>query len=659
MLGRIMAAMLVPIAIALSAGVAARPPAHAPVPREAALAGEKPSGARPLAARDVTAWLDRTVPPLLERNEIAGAAVVVVSDGRIVASKGYGYADVATRRPVDPRRTLFRPGSISKLFVWTAVMQQVERGRIDLDADINRYLEFRIPPRSGWRAITMRDLMTHRAGFEDAERALIRHDPTRVRPLGELLAERVPERIYAPGTVTAYSNYGAALAAHVVERVSGLDFGTYVQRAMFDPLGMRRSSFAQPLPTALRADLSNGYAISRAAPAGFETIDMAPAGGLSATGIDMAAFMIAHLNAFRGRAPRLLSPATERTMLTTRTQNGAGFPANLLGFYEAPGTGTRTAMHEGDTDVFHSHLGLFLDHDVGFFLSLNSTGTGEDVRRLIVQGFRARFIPDSLGAPAGLASLSATDKIRQAQALAGNYQSTRRSVDNPTELGRLLTQFKLTARPDGSIASMTGLDHRPDIWHPVGPFLWRIADGSDYLAATVKGGAVTGFRIRSLAPLMAFERVGVWRSAALIVPALKGSLAILFAAALGWPLVGLWRRWRPDGGNAPMRWRAEGLSWLSGTLALVIVTAWAALLAAMLAGAVPTDERLDGWIVALRVGGGAGLALAFLGAVGATPAFSLSKRPLSTVAGAAVAAATLVTVYAGAAFGLFGLDPFY
>ena len=98
-----------------------------------------------LTATDVNAWLDGFLPYALGRGDIPGAVVVVVKDGQVVTQRGYGFADVAKGRRVDPSTTLFRPGSISKLFTWTAVMQQVEQGKLNLDADVNQYLDFKIP----------------------------------------------------------------------------------------------------------------------------------------------------------------------------------------------------------------------------------------------------------------------------------------------------------------------------------------------------------------------------------------------------------------------------------------------------------------------------------------------------------------------------------
>jgi CubicO group peptidase (beta-lactamase class C family) len=135
-----------------------------------------PAGTHAVTQADVEAWLDGFMPYALARGEIPGAVVVVVKDGRILAQKGYGYSDLAKRTPVDPATTLFRPGSVSKLVTWTAVMQLVEQGKLDLDADINKYLDFQIPPRDG-KPMTMRNIMTHTTGMEEIVRGLITSNP--------------------------------------------------------------------------------------------------------------------------------------------------------------------------------------------------------------------------------------------------------------------------------------------------------------------------------------------------------------------------------------------------------------------------------------------------------------------------------------------------
>ena len=165
------------------------------------------AGSHALTKEDAEAWFDGFFPYALQRGDIAGAVVVVIKDGNILLPKGYGFADVAARKPVDPERTLFRAGSVSKLFTWTAVMQQVERGKLDLDADVNTYLDFKIPPRDS-KPITVRNLMTHTAGFDENARALIVTNGKDLPPLDRPLKHWTPPRVTAAGSTPAYSTTG-------------------------------------------------------------------------------------------------------------------------------------------------------------------------------------------------------------------------------------------------------------------------------------------------------------------------------------------------------------------------------------------------------------------------------------------------------------------
>ena len=213
------------------------------------------------------AFLDGVISTQLKQYHIAGATVAVVKDGALLLAKGYGFADLEEGPvAVDPGRTLFRPGSVYKLITWTAVMQLVEKGQLDLDTDINCYLDFSIPARllnqggnEPPRPITLADLMAHTAGFEEVALGVFVRSAKEVLPLGEYLKEFLPERVYPPGELGAYSNYGAALAGDIVERVSGMPFAGYVEKNIFAPLGMEHSTFRQPLPAALAGQMARGY----------------------------------------------------------------------------------------------------------------------------------------------------------------------------------------------------------------------------------------------------------------------------------------------------------------------------------------------------------------------------------------------------------------
>src|SRR5579871_4572227 len=229
-----------------------------------------------LTKQDLESFFDGFIPIQLQRDDIAGAVVAVVKDGNVLFAKGYGYSDVKAGKPVSPDATLFRPGSISKTFTWTAVMQLVEQGKLDLDRDINDYLDFQVPHTFG-RPVTLRNLMTHTAGFEEVIKDLSVDRADDLPSLQAFIKTHEPKQIYVPGTIPAYSNYGADLAGYIVQRVSGLTFEQYIQQNIFGPLGMTRATFVQPLPDPLKPMMSNGYAVASEDAKPFELVPPEPA----------------------------------------------------------------------------------------------------------------------------------------------------------------------------------------------------------------------------------------------------------------------------------------------------------------------------------------------------------------------------------------------
>src|ERR1700691_3394152 len=248
--------------------IPAAPPLALAIFSTTAQGGTAESTAAAMTADDVNSWLDGYMPYALHTGDIAGAVVSVVKDGKMLTERGYGYSDVEKRTPVDPKQTLFRPGSVSKLFTWTAVMQMVEQGKIDLDADVNKYLDFKIPARDG-KPVTMRNLMQHTAGFEEQSKGIITDDPN-APGYEALLKQWVPERVFEAGTTQAYSNYGASLAGYIVQRVSGESFDSYIEKHIFELLDMKYSSFRQPLPANLVPLMSKGYRVASGEPGKYE-----------------------------------------------------------------------------------------------------------------------------------------------------------------------------------------------------------------------------------------------------------------------------------------------------------------------------------------------------------------------------------------------------
>ena len=562
-------------------------PVSAQVPElakpQAAAASQSPSvqvppptdAGRPvLTHADLEAWLDGYMPYALQTGDIAGAVVVVVKDGEVLLQKGYGYADLAKRTPVDPARHLFRPGSISKLFTWTAVMQLVEQGKLDLDADLNQYIDFKVPPRDG-KPATLRQVMTHTAGFEEQIRGLISSNPDEIVPLEDALKRWVPERIHEPGTTPAYSNYATALAGYIIERVSGETFDDYIDRHIFAPLGMAHSSFRQPLPAALLANMSKGYErASDGKPKGYEFISLAPAGSLAATGADMAKFMIAHLQDGAYGDARILAAATARKMHTTGQASVGPLNRMMLGFYETSLNGHRAISHGGDTVWFHSDLQLFLDDGIGIFVSMNSSGRDGAplvIRDNLSEGFADRYLP---GPPAPKAAVSAADAKLHAQQIAGAYGSSRRPDSNFMSLLNMLGAVKVFPNEDGTIGVSMALDASgaPKKWREIAPYVWQDVASGDRLAADVVDGEVTRFSMEPYAAIMVFQRLPWWKSPGLVLPLLALSLLALLATVLAWPLSAFARRhygvpYRLSGSDA----RAHRIARIAA-LAVLVVT---------------------------------------------------------------------------------------
>jgi len=228
-----------------------------------------------LTKADLEVFLDGLIPLQLQNQNIAGAVVSVVKDGQLLLAKGYGYADFAAKKPIVAEETLFRPGSISKLFTAIAVMQLVEQDKLDLDTDVSAYLDFKIP-KTYPEPITLRRLLTHTAGFEETVKNLFLPRVQQMKPLRDYLVAALPARIFPPGKIPAYSNYGLSLAGYIVQRTSGERFEEYIENHIFKPLKMQSSTFEQPLPKALASRMSQGYLIATKPAKSFEFVQRAP-----------------------------------------------------------------------------------------------------------------------------------------------------------------------------------------------------------------------------------------------------------------------------------------------------------------------------------------------------------------------------------------------
>jgi CubicO group peptidase (beta-lactamase class C family) len=600
-----------------------------------------------LTRQDAEAWFDGVLPASLRAQDIAGAIVVVVKDGQILLSKGYGYSDAVERKPVDPDQTLFRAGSVSKLFTSTAVMQLVEQGKIDLDADINTYLDFPVVGRGG-KKITVRHLLTHRAGFEEGYKQTLVYERTAELTSTSFLKRWVPTRIFDPGTTPAYSNYGVSLAGYIVERVSGLSFETYAARNIFAPLGMAHSTFQQPLPDQLQPLMSKGYVLASEPPQPFEIVMVPGVGGLSLSGSDMGRFMLAHLNNGQLGSARILQPATAQLMHDTAIDTIKPLNRMNLGFYESNLNGRRVIGHGGNTLLFHSNMSLFINDGVGVYLSLNSAGKDRglvEVHRAVSEGFADRYFPS-----AALDPILPHNAAEDASAIAGEYRSSRRSESNFLSIDSLGSPRNVAVGEGGTV---TFLDQK---YLHIGPLLWRTVDGKNHLAAAMSDGKVKWITTDADAPSVVFEPVSAFQSAWALIPLGIGALAVVLFAAASWPIAAAIRRHYRQPfllhGQARTSYR---LSRFFATAVLGLIALWGLTLSKMIRIIFPPDSM----IIAMQIG----LFVCIVGmAIAAMWSFKTSPKPRSigsSVFASLLLASSAILLWIFSVFGFFNFTSNY
>ncbi|MDX1587214.1 MAG: serine hydrolase domain-containing protein, partial [Balneolaceae bacterium] len=260
---------------------------------------------------DLAEFIDGATETQRRGNKLSAVAISIVQNDSMIFARGYGMSDIENERPVLADQTLFRIGSVSKTYIWTAIMLLAKEGSLDLDTDVNQYLDEMEIEEAFGEPVTLRHLMSHRAGFEDTMRlmAVSDGDP---RSLSELLSEHQPKRVYRPGERTSYSNWGAALAAQIVEDVSGITYKTFLQERILDPLELHNTVLDLPgeMAPEVRGNLAAGYKTELGTLNHQGALQIGaywPAGGISATAADMARWMKFHLNGGELDGVRLLS----------------------------------------------------------------------------------------------------------------------------------------------------------------------------------------------------------------------------------------------------------------------------------------------------------------------------------------------------------------
>jgi len=472
--------------------------------------------------------LERFIDGIMERSIVAGetvgATVAVVQNGRLVVARGYGTADIGQGVAVRSRITQFRIGSISKLFVWMSVLQLVEAGKLDLDADINTYLtNFEIPARFA-EPITMRHLMTHTPGFEENLINLFVSGPRQVGSLVQTLARDIPRRVRLPGSLVSYSNYGAALAGHVVAQISGQSWDEYVETHIFEPLGMAGATTRQPVPKSIDATRAKGYINDGGdfVEQGFTYVPLAPAGAATATALDIAQLMVQLLNP---QSTSVLSATSKAQLL------GGAYIAHplvngmTLGMYEMTRGGTRAVGHDGSTLLFNSSMILWPDEAMGLFVSTNTAG-GEKVVRALV---------DTVAAHLGFSSNTATlQEVRNATPFTGDYIGARRNLSNFSKVMGLADTVRVSYQPaEGAlqVVDNTG-SHR---YRQLQDNVFQQVGGAQRIVFKGQAGKITDLYF-SNRPMIGYSRAGRAQTPLANAALIVAWFVLIAGVVLVWPV---------------------------------------------------------------------------------------------------------------------------
>jgi len=432
------------------------------------------------------------------KNNIAGATVCVVQHGKIIHLQGYGLADVENNIAVVPEKHLFRIGSISKMFIWTSIMQLVQEGKINLADDITKYIDLKIPQTFG-EPITIKHLMTHTPGFEDRIIGLFGRDASSIRPLSEILNDQLPHRVYPPGVAAAYSNHGTGMAQYIVERVSGMEFHEYVTKKILAPLEMEHTTFSQPVPESMKEDLSKGYIYTddKFIAMDFEYVPIYGVGACTSTAKDMANFMIAHLQVGTFNDQQILDSATAQFMQSPAFYNHTKANPMRYGFMDVSQNGVTIIGHGGDTGWFHSFMALYPEEDLGVFISFNSQSGGPEYMKF-VEIFTDRFFPEKVE------PIQPSMDVESLSTYSGFYMSNRYSHTTMAKIAKLAISSNLEVTKEGYLKSnFLGIEKH---WVPMDDEVFRDKDSNEILVFSKnEAGNVAKLYVGTL-PIFVFEK---------------------------------------------------------------------------------------------------------------------------------------------------------
>jgi hypothetical protein len=440
--------------------------------------------------------------------------------------------------------------------------------------------------------------MTHTTGFEEWGKDLFVPNAEDLEPIQQVLPNHLPTRVFAPGTMPAYSNYAMTIAGYIVQRVSGEKFEDYVANHIYKPLGMIHSTFVQPLPADLKPLMSEGYALASGGAKEFEFVNSAPAGSMSTSAGDIAKFMMAHLQDGRFGDAQILKPETAKLMHSRAFGLVPDLNGMALAFFQENQNGHTIIGHGGDTRYFHSHLHLILDANVGLFISLNSAGRGDmDIRGTVFKKFLDRYFPPTPPLPAAIPSAA-----NDAKMIAGNYITSRRGDTGFIKMGAIMGEVQFVAQPDGTIMAtqIRGPNGAPRRFREIAPMVYRAEDGEAKLGFVKQSDG--HYDIFTSGAASGFEQVPFTESTAFVTFLRNFALIVLGLTVVFWPL-GALIRWhygrKLEASAADRRW----ILWTRVVCIfdLIVVYGWTCYF--NLSTPMRTDKSLDGLLTLLQIAG--------------------------------------------------------
>ncbi len=421
-------------------------------------------------SKDLGAFLDPIFAEQMTKLHIPGAVISVVKDGKIVFTKGYGVTDIEKKTPVVPDKTIFRIGSITKVFTATAVMQMTDRKKIKLTDDVNKYLTGVTVPATFSQSITFHDLLTHTSGLDEISPGRRTSDENKVVPLGEFLKTRIVRRA-PPGETISYSTYNPALAALAVEQITKTPFKIYLQKNIFEPLQMNHTSITA-VKSEYKQDLATGYeyAENEYQPLPFQWFHTYPASDINSTATDMARFMIANLQLGVIEGKTILSKRAAQEMQAMHFRNHPKISGWAYGFYEGTQNNLRFIEHGGTMDDGYSALmTLVPEKNLGIFVAGNTETGGIPLGEKIKIEFFNRYFP----APKPEVPQAKNPSPAALKKFAGKYRSIIYCHTCPPNSGAYVPKpFEVKVTDDGMLSFLGGR------WKQIEPMLFVLADGA-------------------------------------------------------------------------------------------------------------------------------------------------------------------------------------